>query len=270
MSNLAARFAVAVVAVPPLLYAIYRDSPHPVWGIVFAASLVAMFEFFTMTIEDKKDRQVSLVFGAAVVATLYWWPQWTVFAFVGGVVGPMFYYLFRFGDMSTVASRVAYSIMGIFYAGVLPTFIVLVKRDFPTDVSGHFVVLILMTAWFADTGGYFAGKAFGNKKLYAEVSPNKTWAGAIGGTLASVAGGVGLKLIFLDAVPWFDIVLLSFMGSVLGQLGDLAESLIKRSVGVKDSGAILPGHGGILDRIDAVILIAPVIYLYARFYPSFL
>ncbi len=272
LGNLASRFLVAVIAAPLLLLIIYQDNSAWTWALVFVASLLTMNEFFAMTLKDRFDRMVSLGLGAAAVGAFYWLSGETEFALDGpmlalliATVGPLIYYLLRFGDMSTAAARVAYSTTGIVYAGVLVTFIAFVRRDFGYDdphVAGHLVVMLLLTAWLADTGGYFAGKALGKRKLYAEVSPNKTWAGAIGGTLCSIGGGVAFKIFLLKEMAWVDIVLLTGSGSILGQVGDLAESMIKRSVGVKDSGALLPGHGGILDRVDAVILIAPYYYLY--------
>lgn len=278
LGNLASRVLVAVVAAPILLLAIYQDSPHYTWGLVFGASLLTMSEFFAMTLEDKTDRAVSLLFGIVSVLALYWlgrgaqsWfpsrlarlePQLLIL--FSAVIGPMLYYVFRFGDMKTVAARVSYTITGIVYAGLLVTFIALVRRDFAAGehVGGHLVILLLLTAWLADTGGYFAGKAIGGAKLYPAVSPNKTWAGSIGGTACSIAGGVAFKLFLLEGIPWVHIIVLTALGSVIGQIGDLCESMIKRSQGVKDSGAILPGHGGMLDRVDAVLMIAPFYYLY--------
>ena len=128
--------------------------------------------------------------------------------------------------------------------------------------GGHFVILVLVIAWLADTGGYFAGRFLGKAKLYEAVSPKKTWAGAYGGIAGSLLGVVVMTLAFLPWLNWFDVVAIAVIGGIVGQLGDLTESLIKRSVGVKDSGALLPGHGGILDRIDAVLFIAPFVYAY--------
>jgi CDP-diglyceride synthetase len=121
--------------------------------------------------------------------------------------------------------------------------------------------------WFGDTGGYFAGRFIGGKKLYEAVSPKKTWAGSIGGIAGSIGAAVLLKLVALDELTWIDVLLIAIPGGMLGQMGDLAESLLKRSVGVKDSGALLPGHGGMLDRIDAVLFIAPYVYLYLTLRP---
>ncbi len=265
LGNLAARFAVAVVALPPLVYAIYMDSPHFVWGVVFVASLIAMYEYLAMGLEDETDRRVSLVIGAASCALLYWLTvkapgsQAALLSVIVAMVPTTLYYLFRFGDLNTVADRLNTSILAIIYGGLMFSMVALLKAR----AGGDIVILILLTAWLSDTGGYFAGKYLGKRKLYEAVSPKKTWAGSIGGVAAVLVGAAVFKeLRMQDAISWVDLILLCGPGAVLGQLGDLSESMMKRSRGVKDSGAILPGHGGILDRVDAILFIAPYFYAY--------
>lgn len=263
LGNLASRLLVSVVAVPLLLLAIYQDTPHFVWGVVFAASLVAMHEFFAMSSADRTDRWVSTLLGAAASLAFYWLPARYgphLVGFLTAFLPVALYYLFRFGDIESVADRFASSVVGIVYAGLFFIFLALIKRDLPH--GGDLIVLLLATAWLSDTGGYFAGKLLGKKKLYPAVSPNKTWAGAIGGVAAAAGGAVCIKLWLVPELSWVSALGLAIPGSILGQLGDLAESLIKRSRGVKDSGAILPGHGGLLDRVDAVLFIAPYFYLF--------
>jgi phosphatidate cytidylyltransferase len=182
-------------------------------------------------------------------------------ALILAVIVPGLYYLFAFRDIPTVANRFAATVAGIVYAGFLTTYLAKLKLIDPHHV-GDTVVIVLLVAWVADTGGYFAGRFLGKAKLYEAVSPKKTWAGAYGGLAGSLLGVAVLKLAFADWLSWLDVVLIAIPGGILGQMGDLAESLIKRAVGVKDSGALLPGHGGILDRIDAVLFIAPYVYTY--------
>ncbi len=270
LGNLASRFLVALIGAPIVILIIYQDRPVFLWALVFAASLLAMWEFFAMSLEDERDRWASLVCGAAASAALYWLsgPRGgELLALFAAVVPIGLYYLFRFGDMATVAGRLTASIAGILYAGFLFQFLALLKRDLG-PYGGDVVVLVLAVAWLGDTGAYFAGRFLGNTKLYPAISPKKTWAGALGGLAASVAAAVAMKLIRIDELSWVDVILLSAPAAALGQLGDLVESMIKRSRGVKDSGAILPGHGGILDRVDAVLFIAPYTYLYLRFAPQ--
>jgi phosphatidate cytidylyltransferase len=184
-------------------------------------------------------------------------------ATVLGVIPATLYYLARFGDLTTVAQRYAATVAGTLYAGFLPTFLPLLKRDFGA-ASGELVVFVLFVTWIADTGAYAAGRAFGQRKLYPAISPGKTWAGAIGGLLGAIGAAAAVKLWRLPELGWVDVAVLAGPGAVLGQLGDLVESMIKRSSGAKDSGGLLPGHGGILDRIDAVLFFAPLVYLYFR------
>jgi phosphatidate cytidylyltransferase len=282
LGNLAQRFLVALVAVPILIVILYLPRAEPTWALIFAASLIAMHELFAMTL-PKEDRPAALVMGGIACAALYWvdplalrepfglelGPRWQVIGASGttvalflAVVVPGLYYLFRFRDIPSVAARLTATITGVVYAGFLTTHLALFKRLAPMSEGGHFVILVLVIAWLADTGGYFAGRFLGKAKLYEAVSPKKTWAGAWGGIAGSFVGVLVMKLAFLGWLGWVDVVAISVVGGAVGQLGDLTESLIKRSVGVKDSGALLPGHGGILDRIDAVLFIAPFVYAY--------
>tara|TARA_R110002073_G_scaffold320759_3_gene496440 strand:+ start:71958 stop:72773 length:816 start_codon:yes stop_codon:yes gene_type:complete len=261
LGNLAARAAVAVVALPPIIYAIYLDSSHYVWGIVLVASMIAMYEYLAMGIKDETDRRVSLAIGVAACSVLYWVPPQynpTLLALVVAFLPTALYYVFRFSEMETVADRLNTSVIAIVYGGIMFSFLPLLKRM----AGGDIILLILMTAWLSDTGGYFAGKYLGKAKLYPAVSPKKTWAGSIGGVITVLIGCAVFKHFRLESMPWIDLILLCGPGAVLGQLGDLCESMMKRSRGVKDSGSILPGHGGILDRVDAVLFIGPYFFAY--------
>jgi len=279
LGNLAQRFLVAVVAVPILLVVLYYHRPEPTWLVIFAASLIAMHELFAMLL-PAADRRAALVLGGVAVAAFYWLDPLALAGYGGlpraltgataagstvpllvTVIAPGLYFLFRFRDIPTVAGRYAATVTGIAYAGFLTTYLAKLKLIDPRH-GGDTVLIVLIVAWLADTGGYFAGRFLGKSRLYEAVSPKKTWAGAWGGLAGSLIGVAALKLISADWLAWSDVALLAIPGGILGQLGDLTESLIKRSVGVKDSGSLLPGHGGILDRIDAVLFIAPYTYAY--------
>jgi phosphatidate cytidylyltransferase len=237
-----------------------------------------MREFFVMTLDRPSDRLASLVIGAVACAGSYWlhplalhldgrwgallWRVGPTAVLLLTIVPVALWYLFRFAEMATAAQRFAFSLSGIFYAGLLTMCLALIKRDFPA-YGGDIVLLVLLVAWLGDTGAYFAGRFLGKRKLYEAVSPKKTWAGAIGGVFASIIGAVVIKTARLDEVmTWLDVVLVAVPGAALGQLGDLAESMLKRSTGIKDSGALLPGHGGMLDRFDAVLFVGPYVYVF--------
>jgi phosphatidate cytidylyltransferase len=270
MGNLASRVLVAIIAIPILLVLMYQPYAEVVWLAVFPASLVAMYEFFAMAIGDRTDRWAGLAAGAAAMAALYWVPAQhggAILAMVVGFAGAALYYLFRFGDMATVGARLSATVTGIFYGGLL-TFVAIIKRDaapLPGYASGHMLLLVLLVPWISDTGAYVAGRAFGKRKMYPAISPGKTWAGGVGGIASAVAAAAGVKLFALpELLSWVDVLVLGIPGGLLCQLGDLVESLLKRSYQVKDSGTILGGHGGLLDRVDAVLLYAPFVYLYWR------
>ena len=125
------------------------------------------------------------------------------------------------------------------------------------------VILACTVTWMNDTGAYFAGRAFGRHKLLPKVSPKKTWEGFFGGGAASVASAWVVKAIGFQALTLGDCLAIGLLGGVLGPLGDLSESLLKRSLDVKDSGRLIPGHGGVLDRIDALLFNGVLVFAYA-------
>ena len=127
------------------------------------------------------------------------------------------------------------------------------------------ILFILVLAFSGDIAAFYVGKTFGKRKLISLVSPGKTVEGTVGLFIGSIMGCVLFKMLFYPALPLIHVVILGFLGSIIGQLGDLCESAIKRASGVKDSGAILMGHGGLLDRLDCLIFIVPFVYYYQLF-----
>jgi phosphatidate cytidylyltransferase len=139
-------------------------------------------------------------------------------------------------------------------------FIPLLRR---LDDGLAWVFLLLALAWLCDTGGYFAGRFFGRRKLYERVSPKKTWEGFFGGIILTTVGVFVLRATALPALSAVDAAIIGVGLGTVGVVGDLAESMLKRAFNVKDSGWIMPGHGGLLDRVDSVLFIAPLLYGYA-------
>jgi phosphatidate cytidylyltransferase len=131
--------------------------------------------------------------------------------------------------------------------------------------GGWTVLAMFVAVWTCDSSAYFAGRAFGRHKLFERVSPNKTWEGAIAGCLGALAAFVIMKLLVLPYLTLAQSLVCGAIVGVIGQLGDLVESLLKRDAGVKDSSTIIPGHGGVLDRFDSIMAAAPVIFLYLDF-----
>jgi phosphatidate cytidylyltransferase len=156
--------------------------------------------------------------------------------------------------------------LGIIYVAVPVT--LLINIIHPSQEIGYnplFFVGFLMLILASDSGAYLAGTAFGKHKLFERISPKKSWEGAIGGLLLSIVFAIGFSyfLPFLTMIEWIG---LSVITVIAGIYGDLVESLLKRNVGAKDSGTLLPGHGGVLDRLDSIILATPFAYVYLKIF----
>jgi phosphatidate cytidylyltransferase len=264
-SNLKVRLLTAAVVVPPLLWLLFRGPAYGFFLLVLFAAAIAADELFRMTHPgDGIARAIGVVSTLAVSASLYLWggdPRLLLtLLFVVPVLGLMVP-LWRLGDISTAALRAFAGVTGPLYIGGLLTALALVRRD-AGAVGPHYVFMCLTSAWLADTGGYFFGRFLGKRKLYEAVSPKKTRAGFVGALLGAELGGLLGHFVYLRSIPLSHVVPLALVAGALGQGGDLVESLLKRSTGIKDSGSIVPGHGGMLDRIDALIIVAPIVYLY--------
>jgi phosphatidate cytidylyltransferase len=162
-----------------------------------------------------------------------------------------------------LARRGPLEAMAWLYCGVLLAAVVGLRLRFGVG----WVILSFVVTWANDTFAYFAGHAFGRHRMAERISPKKTWEGFAGGAVGSVAGALVTRWLFPDlgadlSAPM--AVLLGAGGAVLGPLGDLSESALKRAAGVKDSGKIIPGHGGLLDRIDALLFVSPWVYVFAN------
>jgi phosphatidate cytidylyltransferase len=131
--------------------------------------------------------------------------------------------------------------------------------------GGYTVIAIFASIWICDTAAYFGGKTFGKHKLFVRVSPNKTWEGALCGFMFSVLTMVTAKILVLGYLAYQHAIILGILIGLFGQLGDLIESRFKRDANVKDSSALIPGHGGVYDRFDSLVYISPIVYLYIDF-----
>lgn len=182
-------------------------------------------------------------------------------------VGLMFfvtwiYHLIR-GPLPEAPVRASHALTGLVYGGFgLATLSAL--RLMPETGMG-WVIAVLAVTWLNDTCAYFAGRFLGRHKLYPEVSPNKTWEGFFGGMAGSIAGMFLLKFSLYPFLTVLDCVVIGIGGGILGPCGDLVESMLKRAYQVKDSGKLIPGHGGFLDRIDALLFNAPLVFAWAAF-----
>lgn len=159
-------------------------------------------------------------------------------------------------DAGTLAVRLGF---GIFYAPLLMAPLIWIRFS---QQGVALIFFLLCATWLGDTGAYFAGRLLGRTPLFPRVSPKKTVEGVVGGAVAAVVGCAVVKLVALPGMAWTEVIGLALVLDLVGVAGDLAESMLKRAWGVKDSGWILPGHGGILDRVDALLFTAPVFYVW--------
>lgn len=162
----------------------------------------------------------------------------------------------RYADLRDVLPQVACAFLGALYT-FAPWHFATVLRS----VSIHWLLFALALNWAGDSVAYYAGKSFGKHRLAPVVSPKKSWEGAIGSVVGSVVFGCLYMGHFMPAAALWKIAVIAIAANIAGQFGDLAESAMKRGAGVKDSGSILPGHGGLLDRVDSSLFALPVVYI---------
>lgn len=175
-----------------------------------------------------------------------------------------------FRNKSSATLNIAATTWGFFYPTFFFSFHILI-RELPKSVNieysagARWILLMLVTIWVCDTAAYFLGSTIGKHKLFPRVSPNKTIEGAIAGFIFAIITAYIFHITYIKLLSLLDCLIIGAIVGVMSQIGDLIESLFKRDAGVKDTSGILPGHGGFLDRFDAPLFVAPLIYLYLRF-----
>ncbi|MEZ4262646.1 MAG: phosphatidate cytidylyltransferase [Polyangiaceae bacterium] len=268
-ANLAVRIATAAVGAPLILALLYKGPPWGFFLLALPAVAIGSWELFNMTHPGDRASQVIGTLLAAATSLGVYFSMGDARALatvlvVMPMLGPLVT-LVRLGDMKTAGFRASAMSFGPLFVGVPLTLLAVIRRDIPGD-GPSYVVLAIMFAWFSDTGGYFAGRFLGKHKLYEAVSPKKTIEGSIGGLAGAAVGALLGHFWFLPSLPLVDGIVLAIVAGALGQAGDLGESVLKRSTGVKDSGAIVPGHGGILDRVDALLFTSTATFLYTLWF----
>ena len=265
-SNLLSRLATAGLVVPILAGVLFAGPDWAWYALVAAAAMITAMELFRMTHAGDPVAQavhVATTLGVSVVVYAFSNNAVVLLTLLLAVpVTGMLVPLWRLGEIKTAGLRQMAGIGGPLYIGVALTTLAMLRRDLGDEGPGY-VAMTLTFAWIGDTGAYFAGCYLGRAKLYPEISPGKTRAGFLGAMAGTSAAALLAHFWYLPSIPLLDALGLAIVGGGMGQLGDLAESLLKRSSGMKDSGWILPGHGGLLDRVDALMIVSPIVYLYA-------
>ncbi len=265
LPNLAQRLISAVVALPLVAALILWNEPWGFGALMLVIAAIGLHEYGAIALSgaDARLRVGIIVLGVGLAAGLYALPAYAVVWVLAAFVGTSALVLFDPGEIPAAGSRLGIAAFGVFYLGLLCAPMAILQRDAPHGRA--WVMLAIALTFSNDTGAYFAGRGLGRHKLYPAVSPAKTVEGAIGGMLAGLLIMLGARATF---VPWLtikDCLLAALPAGVIGPTGDLVESLIKRAFGVKDSGKLIPGHGGVLDRIDALLFVSAWLYVYALY-----
>jgi phosphatidate cytidylyltransferase len=228
-------------------------------------SALGIIEFYRMALPERGlERVLAALSGAALIFIPFAGNDRFIFSAIGLIfVIFSLLFLFRIRTIESAASEVAFALLAFLYIPFLLMHLVLLRQT-PFGIQWIFVMmLIVMTN---DSAAYYIGSAFGKHRLYELVSPKKSIEGAVGGLAGSFCGTLLAKFTFFPQLSFRDAALTALVVGMVGQAGDLFESLLKRSFGVKDSGTIIPGHGGVLDRLDSILFAAPVTYYYVIFF----
>lgn len=290
--NLLMRTAVAAVAIPIILWICYQGGLW-LWGMVTLFMLAATAEFLIAEGYSSGRTLFWLVILLAIYNALYFGrgeflgssiqefiltitePLQIIGAITLILLGGSIAFALGKGEPAHSFASISRIFWGMAYLWILYQYVfmvgvakelVILRGDEPIRVDlhqpsgGDFMLFLLGLLWLGDTAAMFVGKAFGKHKLAPTVSPNKTVEGFIGGVVGAIVVAIILGFWRLDMIPMWQLVVIAILCSVFGQLGDLVESMWKRSLGIKDSSAIIPGHGGVLDRFDSLLFAAPVMY----------
>ena len=257
---LRARLATAAIAIPTLLLLILYPSPWPLAVFVVTVGVIGVGEYAAMAFPTRHgERALTILFGGVLLTgAAAQRPPLLGAALALTISGGLVWVLLARQDFEDGLRDLGLSLVGMFYVGLLLPHIIWLHNVGP--LGPRWVIFVVTIAMAGDTGGYFVGHALGRHKLMPRVSPGKTVEGGVGIVAASLLGAVISKLVFLRELGWGEILFLATVMAVLGQLGDLCESVMKRTFGAKESGWLFPGHGGVLDRIDSLLF--PAVFLY--------
>jgi len=269
--KLGSRVLVAIFGAPLIIFLLLHGKLPFVFLILFI-NLVAQYEFYQLT-EHKKMLPLKiwgLLITVFVTFSFYYYGlKWLWLILLIAFYGILLTELFRNNESATM--NVSASVWGIIYPAVFFGFMILI-RELPNELGidyiagGKWLLLMLVTIWICDTAAYFIGKAIGKHKLFYRVSPNKTIEGAVAGVVFSFITAYIFHLTYIRTLTLAQCLTIALIVAIFAQIGDLVESLFKRDAKVKDSSNLLPGHGGMLDRFDAPLFVAPLVYLYLKFF----
>ncbi len=261
--NLIVRIVTALVLLPGVLWLIWRGG-LPFAILIGVAAAAAALELNELPSVELTGAAIVSMGGAFLIPLLHEVSLggMDASAVLSAVVMVAFADALMFErEIANAPRRIGLSVLGAAYPGLLLAALIPLRK---LPRGEWWILLAVTVTWLNDTFAYFVGRAFGRRKLYERISPSKTWEGALGGALGSILGAVAVARLWIPELPPWGAALIGAGAAVLGPVGDLSESMLKRAFGAKDSGRLLPGHGGLLDRIDALLFNAPFVLFCAR------
>lgn len=263
MTDKIKRIITALTLAPLVLLGIIYLSDNMFFIVAEVFILIATFEFHKMvSAANNRFLFVPSLAGALLIPYSLYTESFLLFTFAIFLTVCLAFLLqlFSKNPLEDTFHVISVSLLNVLYAPLLFSFIILLKQ-----MSFHYIFFLLFIIWFSDSGAYLFGMKFGKTKMYEKISPKKSMEGLAAGLLCGIGAAILYNLFFLD-LSLTHVLFSGLLVAVAGVIGDLIESMFKRFSGIKDSGNIFPGHGGMLDRIDSILLGAPVLYYYLNFF----
>jgi phosphatidate cytidylyltransferase len=251
-----------ILVLAPLLYALIRYLPPLAFsGVVVLAGGLALFEFYRLCLSDRSHPWLIGIgltgFAALILGTHR--PDMIVLTLLATLVCIISVPLLSRSPLEQSLRDGAMTLLGVLYLGLTLSTLSMTRL---LPLGEWLIFFLLLVTWASDTGAYLVGTLYGRHRLAPTISPKKTVEGLVGGLIGAIIVGYAARWWFLPELSGLDCLILATLLTITGLWGDLTESAMKRSVGMKDSGRILPGHGGMLDRLDSLLFTAPVFYYY--------
>jgi len=266
------RTLINVIGIPAILYLLWRGGLGFAL-FIFLVMIIGLDEFYRMNTNERQSpvKLTGYIFTGLMAAYYFWLPAITLLQGLSllacFIIITLFIEMGR--DKLNPTRNMGITVLGIMYVPVLLGSVIAL-RNLDTVYSTYFTVSMVVAIWICDSVAYIFGMKWGQKKIFPRVSPNKSWVGSIAGLVSTFIVFYGLRVQgILPDLTLLDVAVFSIIAGFFGQVGDFAESLLKRDVGVKDSGKLLLGHGGVLDRFDSITFASPLTYAYITliYYP---
>lgn len=250
---------------PIVILIVLKGGPILLAFLLALLSAIGITEFYAMALPERKMEQwQAALAGTSLIFIPFVGDDRVIVPAIGLLfVSFTLLFLFRIRTIESAAREIALALLVFLYIPFLLMHIVLLRQT-PFGIQWLFVIMLIVMS--NDSAAYYIGSAFGKRRLYPLVSPKKSIEGAIGGLFGSLGGTMLAKFTFFPQLTFGDAIATAIVIGIVGQAGDLFESLLKRSFGCKDSGTLIPGHGGVLDRMDSILFAAPVTYYYVLFF----